>query len=165
MKIITSLIALLFIATNVQAADWKWSTTLGMGIVEWEEDLVYVSDGEATGATNSTDVGYNPGIYGFGVTDGTHAFTYKLTSAGKDDISSTYIDTDGVELVSGVDGYTEDSYTSNHKETSLSYQYKFPNSGWSLGAAYNKIEQEINIVETNVSQGSLSYQWGRSGSG
>ncbi len=139
MKKILFILTLFSVSVGLQAqSDWRWSVTLGTGAIDYEEDVVVTENGEPTGDTFSYDDTYNPGIYGFGLTNGTHSFGYKITSAGGSEYNKART---GGEPASP--SYTMTQQERDYKETTISYQYKLSGS-WSLGIAYNDKEHEYN---------------------
>ena len=89
MKNILFLLTIFTASIALQAEnDWRWSVTLGTGVIDYEEDVAYTQDGELTGDTFTYDDTYNPGIYGIGLTNGTHSLSYKITSAGGSEFNS-----------------------------------------------------------------------------
>jgi len=139
MKNIIFLLTLFVATATLQAeSDWRWSLTLGTGVIDYEEDVAYTQDGVLSGDTFTYDDTYNPGIYGIGLTNGTHSLSYKITSAG----SSEYnLKRTGGEPYSVP--VTKTQLERDYKETTISYQYKLSGS-WSLGIAYNDKEHEYN---------------------
>ena len=66
---------------NLHAADWRFSVSLGTGMIDYEEDIFFTQEGEPTGEQARRSDNYTPSVYGIGFGNGTHTFGYKVTSA------------------------------------------------------------------------------------
>tara|TARA_B100001175_G_scaffold308832_1_gene309766 strand:- start:1558 stop:2583 length:1026 start_codon:yes stop_codon:yes gene_type:complete len=146
MNKILFLFTLFLTTTTIQAdSDWRWSVTLGTGAIDYEEDQIYKdADGSDGGTANISDT-YNPGIYGFGLSNGTHSFGYKITSAGGSDYDIT--STPGAGQPAS--GYTTTFKERDYEETTLSYQYRLSTT-WSVGLAYNDREHKVQRISSQT---------------
>ena len=129
---------------NLIAADWRFSVSLGTGLIDFEEDAYYTNaDGtpDMVGGvqlqSNRSD-NYTPSIYGIGLGNGTHTFGYKVTSSS----ASQY------DIVSNIqsNGYITTQRDRDYEETTISYQYRL-NSAWTIGVAYNDKEHDRDYSE------------------
>ncbi len=146
MKKILFLLTLLTSTVALQAeSDWRWSITLGTGAIDFESDEIYTDADGSDGGTGSASDTYNPGIYGFGLTNGTHSFGYKITSAG----SSEYSVSGTLPPGGSPSPFTNTVRERDYEETTLSYQYKLSDS-WSLGLAYNDREHNVTKTESRI---------------
>ena len=144
---------------NLIAADWRFSVSLGTGMIDYEEDVYYTnSDGtpDTVGGvqlqSNRSD-NYTPSIYGIGFGNGTHTFGYKVTSSS----SSQY------DFVTNLadSGYTTTLRDRDYDETTISYQYRL-NSAWTIGVAYNDKEHQRDISDfKNYPYRDTEYTWTR----
>ena len=146
MKNILFLLTLFMASFSLQAeSDWRWSVTLGTGAIDYEEDQIFKNADGTDGGKNFVSDTYNPGIYGFGLSNGTHSFGYKITSAGGSDFDVSATPAAGQSL----DGYTTSFKERDYEETTLSYQYRL-SSTWSLGLAYNDREHKVQKIDSQT---------------
>ena len=128
---------------NLIAADWRFSVSLGTGLIDFEEDAYYTMRWYARYGwwcsiqSNRSD-NHTPSIYGIGLGNGTHTFGYKVTSSS----ASQY------DIVSNIqsNGYITTQRDRDYEETTISYQYRL-NSAWTIGVAYNDKEHDRDYSE------------------
>tara|TARA_Y100001970_G_scaffold132627_1_gene163703 strand:- start:2225 stop:3220 length:996 start_codon:yes stop_codon:yes gene_type:complete len=169
MKKILFLLSIFSASVALQAEnEWKWSVTLGTGVIDYEEDRASKDTSDAlTGETSSYSDTYNPGIYGVGLSNGNHTFSYKITSSSASEYDSVY---------SGeADDYTVSLRERDYEESTMSYQYRL-NSAWTLGVAYNDKEHKYTDISSKTYDApfipdaylgageSADYTWTRNGS-
>ena len=150
MKKLLLLIPALLIGT-LQANDWRFSVSLGTGMIDYEEDVFEKDDnGVRSGTQSNYSDTYRPGVYGIGLGNGTHTFGYKITSASSSDYDYTSTNT-------LADYTTVTLQERDYEETTISYQYRL-NASWTLGVAYNDKEHEYNRSANDIISGITSWE-------
>ena len=130
------------IVGSLHANDWKFSITLGVGSIDYEEDRFFTDeDNNLTGDQANLSDTYSPSIVGFGYGNGTHTFGYKVTSASSSEF-------DYESSIEPRYNRTVSLRERDYEETTISYQYRI-NSSWTLGVAYNDKENDYLVTGFN----------------
>ena len=133
-KIIYSLLMIPFLALPLQAeGEWRWGVSLGTGSISFENE-----EGSADGTTG-LEADYNPSIFGFDVSDGTHSVSVFKSNSGGEDVDVSF---------SGTSNYTFSSAEQDYDELNITYLYRL-NSNWSVGATYNKVTNDFSSSKFN----------------
>jgi len=131
--LLTALFSLLALGIQAEAEnELRWGISLGSGAITFESDQ---TDSD-TSDYYSSEADYNPTIFGFDVSNGTHSVSFINTSSGSEDLDTSSSTTSDYNTLSAERDYDE---------MSITYLYRINNS-WSVGLGYNKISNDSSRV-------------------